>query len=156
MSREYYWQSKCSIKLPSAVKTASILDQKLVVFAWVSLARDPITSFIFWIRSFDLLRNFAMTYNSKTPHTKESKGLQSGELGGQTSSSHSPVRFSWASPASSCCLGQRCHPAWRCNDDFQLSKSILRPYIFSYLSCSSRIIFQTFFNIVNSALFVFP
>jgi hypothetical protein len=62
---------KFSIKLPLAVKTASILDLKLVqVFARVSLPRDPITSFIFWIRSLVLLRNFAMTYNSKTPHTK--------------------------------------------------------------------------------------
>jgi hypothetical protein len=71
MSRETYWQSKYSIKLPSDVKTSSILDLKLVqAFARVSLPKDPITSFIFWIRSLDLLRNFEMTYNSKTPHTK--------------------------------------------------------------------------------------
>jgi hypothetical protein len=50
--------STYSIKLPSAVKTATILDLKLVqAFAMVFLARDPITSFIFWIRSLDLLRD---------------------------------------------------------------------------------------------------
>jgi hypothetical protein len=59
------------MKLPSAVKTTSILDLKLVqVFARVFLARDPITSLIFWIRSFDLLRDFALTHNSETPHKK--------------------------------------------------------------------------------------
>jgi hypothetical protein len=57
----------------TAVSCEDILDPglKLVqAFARVSLPRDPITSFIFWIRSLDLLRNFEMTYNSKTPHTK--------------------------------------------------------------------------------------
>ncbi len=59
------------MKLPSAVKTASIVDLKLLqAFARVSLARDPTSSFIFWIRSLNLLRNFAMTLNSETPHTK--------------------------------------------------------------------------------------
>jgi hypothetical protein len=49
----------------------AVLDLKLVeAFARVSLARDPITSFIFWIRSLDLLRDFALTHNSETPHTK--------------------------------------------------------------------------------------
>jgi hypothetical protein len=44
---------------------------KLVqVFAMVSLTRDPITSLIFWIRSFDLLPEFALTLNSETPHKK--------------------------------------------------------------------------------------
>jgi hypothetical protein len=44
------------------VKTTSILDLKLVqAFARVSLARDPITSFIFWIRSLNLLRDFDFT-----------------------------------------------------------------------------------------------
>ncbi len=53
---------------------ASILDLKLVqAFPRVSRARDPITSIIFWIRSLDLLRDFALTLNS------ESKGLQPGE-----------------------------------------------------------------------------
>jgi hypothetical protein len=42
--------STYSIELPSAVKTASILDLKLVQ-ARMSLARDPITSLIFRIRS---------------------------------------------------------------------------------------------------------
>ncbi len=38
------------------MKTASILDLKLVqAFARVSLARDPTSSFIFWIRSLNLL-----------------------------------------------------------------------------------------------------
>jgi hypothetical protein len=48
------------------VKIASILDLKVMqAFATVSLARDPITSFIFWIRSLDLVRDFALTLNSK-------------------------------------------------------------------------------------------
>jgi hypothetical protein len=76
------------------VKTASILDLKLVVaFTRVSLARNPITSFIFWIRSLDLLQDFALTLYSETPHTKQSKGLLSGKLGNQTSSIHASVRF---------------------------------------------------------------
>ncbi len=71
INSDTYWQSKYSIKLPSAVKRASFLDLKLMqTFATVSLARDPITSFIFWIRSLDLLRDFALTHNSKTPHAK--------------------------------------------------------------------------------------
>ncbi len=87
--------SAYSIKLPSAVKRASILGLKLIqAFARVSLAKEPITCFIFWIRSLDLLWNFALTLNSETPHTKKSKGLQSGELGSQTSSTHTSVRFS--------------------------------------------------------------
>jgi hypothetical protein len=36
----------------------------------VSLSRDPITSWIFWIRSFDLLPEFALTLNSETPCKK--------------------------------------------------------------------------------------
>jgi hypothetical protein len=65
------------LQLPSAVKTTSILDVKLVqAFARVSMARDPITSLSFWIRSFNLLRDFAMALNSETPHKKYSKGLQ--------------------------------------------------------------------------------
>jgi hypothetical protein len=56
------------------VQRASILDLKLMqAFTRVSLARNPITSFIFWIRSLDLLRNFALTHNSETPHTKHVK-----------------------------------------------------------------------------------
>jgi hypothetical protein len=59
------------MKLPSAVKRASILDLKLVqASARVSLPRDPITSFIFWIRSLDLLQDFALTLYSETPQTK--------------------------------------------------------------------------------------
>jgi hypothetical protein len=58
------------------VKRASLLDLKLVqAFARVSLARDPITSFIFLIRSLDLLRDFALTLNLETPHTKKVKRL---------------------------------------------------------------------------------
>jgi hypothetical protein len=58
------------MKLPSAVKTAAILDLELVqAFARVSLAMDPISSFIFWIRSLNLLWYFALTHNSETPHT---------------------------------------------------------------------------------------
>jgi hypothetical protein len=72
-----------------------ILDLKLVqAFARMSLARDPITSFIFWIRSLDLMRDIALTLYSKMPHTKKSKGLQSAELGNQTSSTHTSVRLS--------------------------------------------------------------
>jgi hypothetical protein len=84
------------MKLPSSVKRASLLDLKLVqAFARVSQARDPITSFIFWIRSLDLLRDFALTLNSETPHRyKIVKGLQSGKLGSQTSSTQTAVRFS--------------------------------------------------------------
>jgi hypothetical protein len=53
------------------VKRASILDLKLVqAFARVSLAGNPITSFIFWIRSLVLLQEFALTLYSETPHTK--------------------------------------------------------------------------------------
>ncbi len=101
IGRDTYWQSTYSIKLPSAVKRASLLDLKLVqAFARVSLARDPITSFIFLIRSLDLLRDFALTLNSETPHTKNSKGLQSGELESQTSSTHTSVWSPWASSAS--------------------------------------------------------
>ncbi len=71
ISRYTYWESTYSIKLPSAVKTTSILDLKLVqAFARVFLARDPITSFIFWIRSLDFLRDFALTHNSETLHKK--------------------------------------------------------------------------------------
>ncbi len=56
------------------LRRASLLDLKLVqAFARVSLARDPITSFIFLIRSLDLLRDFALTLNSETPHTKSQK-----------------------------------------------------------------------------------
>ncbi len=60
----------------------------------VSLARNPITSFIFWIRSLVLLQDFALTLYSETPHIKQSKGLLSGKLGSQTSSTHTSVRFS--------------------------------------------------------------
>jgi hypothetical protein len=82
-------------KIPSAVKRASILDLKLMqAFTRVSLARNPITSFIFWIRSLDLLQDFALTLYSETPHTKQSKGLLSGKLESQTSSTHTSVRFS--------------------------------------------------------------
>ncbi len=56
------------------MKRASILDLKLVqAFTLVSLARDPITSFIFWIRSLDLLRDFALTLNSEMPHKNSQK-----------------------------------------------------------------------------------
>ncbi len=83
------------------MKRASLLDLKLVqAFARVSLARNPITSFIVLIRSLDLLRDFALTLNSETPHKKKSKGLQSGELESQTSSTHTSVWSSWASSAS--------------------------------------------------------
>jgi hypothetical protein len=54
----------------------------------MSLLKDPITSFIFWIRSSVLMRDFAMTHISDSPHSKKRKELQSGELGGQTSSSY--------------------------------------------------------------------
>jgi hypothetical protein len=50
------------------VKRALILDLKLVqAFTMVSLARNPITSFIFWIRSLDMLQAFALTLYSETP-----------------------------------------------------------------------------------------
>jgi hypothetical protein len=39
-------------------------------FDKVSLARDPITSLVFWIRSFNLWPEFALTLNSETPHKK--------------------------------------------------------------------------------------
>ncbi len=84
-----------SIKLPSAVQRASILDLKLMqAFTRVPLSRNPITSFIFWVRSLYLLQDFALTLYSETPHTKQSNGLQSGKLGSQTSSTHTSVRFS--------------------------------------------------------------
>jgi hypothetical protein len=35
-----------------------------------------------------------LQYNTETPHTKYSKGLQSGELGGQSSFSHNSGTFS--------------------------------------------------------------
>ncbi len=38
--------------------------------AMVSLLKDPITSLIFWIRSLFLLRDFAMTHCSDSPHSK--------------------------------------------------------------------------------------
>jgi hypothetical protein len=99
------------------VKTASSLDLKLMVaFTRVSLARNPITSFIFWIRSLDLLQDFALTLYSETPHTKQSKGLQSGKLGSQTSSTHISVRFSVLHPLA--VLGR----AAVLLGDFQLSK----------------------------------
>ncbi len=38
-----------------------------------------------------LVQDFALALYSETPHTKQSKRLQSGELGGQTSSSYTPT-----------------------------------------------------------------
>ena len=74
---------------------ASILDLNfLQAFAMVSLSRNPTSTFIFWNRSSILLWGFALTYNSETPHKKLFKGLQSGELGGKTSFSHTSGRFS--------------------------------------------------------------
>jgi hypothetical protein len=44
--------------------------------------------------SFKYYRKDTDTYNSETPHTKLFKGLQSGELGGKTSFSHTSGKFS--------------------------------------------------------------
>jgi len=74
---------------------ASILGLNLLqAFAMVSLSRNPTSTYIFWNRSSILLWGFALTYNSETPNTKLFKGLQSGELGGKTSFSHTSGRFS--------------------------------------------------------------
>jgi hypothetical protein len=68
------------------------LDLKLFqAFAMVSLLNDPITSFVFWIRSLVLLQDFAVTHNSDLRHSKYQKELESGELGGQTSPSYTFV-----------------------------------------------------------------
>jgi hypothetical protein len=86
----------------------------------------PITSFIFWIRSLDLMLDIALTLYSETPHTKKSKRLQSAELGSQTFSTHTSV---WLSLSQSCILllsWAGVPSCWRCNGDFQLSKYILR------------------------------
>ncbi len=140
---QHSWKSSDFIEVK---KIAEILYLKLVqAFARVSLETDPITTYIFWVRSLNLLWDFALNRNLETPHTKLSKGLQSGELGGQTSCP-TPLQGSlWASPASSCCCGQRCRPAGRCNGNFWLSSSLL---IFVLE------MFKLFFNIVNSALIV--
>ena len=59
------------LKLPSSLTTALILDLKLLqTFATVSLLKDPITSFIFWIRYSVLLRDFSMSHTLDSPHTK--------------------------------------------------------------------------------------
>jgi hypothetical protein len=50
---------------------SSVVDLSLYkAFATVPLSREPITAFIFWIWSSILLRGFALTYYSETPHTK--------------------------------------------------------------------------------------
>ncbi len=92
--------------MPSAATTASIWDLNLLqVFAKMFLARDTIAPLIFRIRSFVLLWGFALAPYSKTPHAKLSKGLQSGDLGGQISFTYTSVRFFWrANPVSSILL----------------------------------------------------
>jgi hypothetical protein len=81
------------------------MDLKLLqTFATVSLLKDPITSFIFWIRSLVLLRDFAMSHTSDSPHTTERKELLSGELDGQTSSSYTSATYHKASMSQSCVL----------------------------------------------------
>jgi hypothetical protein len=87
------------------------------------------------MRSFDLLRKFALTLNSKTPHKKKSKGLQSGDLGGQTSYIHTSP---WSSPASSCCLGQECNPDGRCNSDFHAAM-LVHPSTLSSHNCFGNV-----------------
>ncbi len=113
----------------------------------VSLARNPITSFIFWIRSLDLLQDFALTLYSETPHTKQSKGLQSGKLKSQTSSTRKvlfePVLHPLAVLGGAAVL----------LGDFQLSK--YHPSIQSSHICPVHLdkFFKHFFSIVSSALF---
>jgi hypothetical protein len=67
----------------------------------VFLLKDSITSFIFWIRSSVLLRDFAMIHTLDSPHTKERKELLSGELDGQTSSSYTSATYLKASMSQS-------------------------------------------------------
>ncbi len=57
-------------------------------FATVSLLKDPITSFIFWIRSSVLLRDFANDPYFRFAQHKIAKRFPSGELGVQASSSY--------------------------------------------------------------------
>ncbi len=134
------------------MQKASILDLKLMqAFTRVSLARNPITSFIFWVRSLDLLQDFALTLYSETPYTKQSKGLQSGKLGSQTSSTHTSVRFS---------LSQSCIPLLSCAGllsclGISSYLSTYHPSIQSSHICPVHLdkFLKLFFSIVSSALF---
>ncbi len=86
------------------------------------LSRYPTSAFIFWNRSSILLWGLVLTFNSETPQTK-SKGLQSGELGGLTSFSHTSGRFS----------------SWTCRGSWQWAPLGLRPGLSicsRYASCA--------------------
>jgi hypothetical protein len=116
----------------------SILGLYLLdAFATVSLSRDPTISLILWIRSLVLLWGFKLTLNLETPHVIQSKWLQSGELGGQVSFSHTWVRLS---------LSQSCHllllwaGAQSCWDVRVISSYQAHPRHHLYHSCSELFI----------------
>ena len=82
-------------------KIAFIIDNSLILnlnlmlaLTMVFLSSYPITSLIFSIKAVILLFGAVFTPDSAMPHTKQSKGLQSGELGGQISYYQTPRRFS--------------------------------------------------------------
>ncbi len=130
---------------------ASILDLNyLQAFAMVSLSRNPTSTFIFWNRSSTLLWGFALTYNSETPHTKLFKGLQSGELGGKTSFSHTSGRLSsWT------CSG----PLWWAPLGLRPGRSVCSrcascaPFLFQQILQKKKIRLTSFNSVLNSAPF---
>ncbi len=101
------------------------------------LARDTITPLIFRIRSLVLLWGFALTLNSKTPHAKFSKGLQSGELGGQISFTHTSVRFFWSQSCVLLLLWAGAPSCWKMKCLFSAIWSILWQHLFH--SCSGNV-----------------
>jgi hypothetical protein len=90
--QRYILRINSSNKIPSAVKRASILDLKLVqAFARVSLAKEPHHLLHLLDQILEFFVRLCIVIQRR--HTKLSKWLQSGELGGQTSSTHTCVRF---------------------------------------------------------------
>ncbi len=114
----------------------------------VSLLKDPITSFIFWIRSLVLLRSsetlqWPIKQIRRTQNSKKSCYLTSWEP--RPPSPTPPqltIRSPWASTASYSFhrQGCRCSPAGRCNGDFQLSKCILLINLSNFLLPSSTVL----------------
>ncbi len=118
---------------------ASIVDLYLLdAFATVSLSMDTTISLILRTRYSVLLWGFKLTLNSETPNVIQSKWLQSGELGGQVSFSHTSVRLSVCQSCDLLLLWARAQSCWEMKCQFPAIWLILRHHLSQ--SCSEMFI----------------
>jgi hypothetical protein len=108
-------------------------------FARVSLARDPITSLIFWIRSETL--HWPLIERRRTKNRQKVREARRPDL------LHPHLRKALLEPALHplAVLGRIACPAGSCNGDFKLCKCILRHYrlIFvleMFISCAGELV----------------